>query len=95
MCVAVIPQPIRILGYHHYPLTVEELTILDIRAERLESLIADAAVVQPQATESFASVRGEIDKYKTRWAAQGLVSTDQPVPGKTADQLLCRVLAEE
>jgi hypothetical protein len=85
MCVAVIPQPILILGYHHYPLTVEELTILDTRAEELESLIANAAVVQPQATESFASVRDEIDKYKTRWAAQGLVSIDQPVPGKTAD----------
>ena len=63
-CVAVIPQPIRILGYRQYPLTKEELASLDIRAEQLASLIADAAVVQPQVTDSFAVVRDEIDKFK-------------------------------
>lgn len=69
-CVAVIPQPIRILGYHRYPLTDQELAALDTRAEQLASVIADAAVVQPRVTDSFAEVRDEIDKYKAKRSAR-------------------------
>jgi hypothetical protein len=69
-CVTEIPQPIRIHGYRQYPLTSEELAALDTRAERLASLISDAAVVQPQVTNSFAAVRDEIDKYQACRPAQ-------------------------